>query len=98
MVIIRQFPLDYSSEFDAYVSITRHCYFQVDGAYDYQTIIELPGLFTDVVFAGYLEMNPSQDFRDIDSDKNVIKSANSKLFTFKSLQKFCRVERSPDTS
>jgi hypothetical protein len=98
LVIIRQFQLDYSRDFDAYVSITRHCYFQTDGAYDYQTTVELPGLFADVVFAGYLEMDPTTDYRDIESDRSFIKSATSKLLTFKSLSKFCRVERSPDAT
>ena len=56
-MIIRQFELDYSIEYDAYVSITRHCYFEEGGDYNYQTTIELPGLYAGVVFAGYLEIN-----------------------------------------
>ena len=39
LVIIRQFPLDYSDEYDAYVSITRHCYYKEAGSYDYSTTI-----------------------------------------------------------
>lgn len=41
-------------------------------------------------------MNPQTDYRDIDSDKKYIKFANSKLKTYKSLSKFCRIERNPD--
>lgn len=98
LVIIRQLPLSYHDpSYDAYVSITRHCFYQEGGDYNYQTTIDLPGLFTDVVFAGYLEVNPHTDFKDIDSDKKYIKFANSRLKTYKgSLSKFCRVERNPD--
>jgi hypothetical protein len=58
LVITRQFSFDHHQDYDAYVSITRHCYFQEGGDYNYQTTVELPGLFKDVVFAGYLEMDP----------------------------------------
>ena len=94
MVIIRQFNFDYNDDYDAYVSITRHCFYQ-DGVGDsnYKTEIDLPGLFSEVVFAGYLEMNPQTDYREIDSDKKYIKFANSKLKTYKSLGKFCSIKR-----
>jgi DUF438 domain-containing protein len=78
------------------VSITRHCFYQDGGDYKYQTTIDLPGLFSDIVFVGYLEMNPQTDYRDIDSDKKYISFAKSKLKTYKSLSRFCRIERNPD--
>ena len=80
------------------MSITRHPYYQEGGDYNYQTTVELPGLFQDVVFAGYLEMDPRSDYRDINSDPKFLKSANSKFKAFKSLSNFCRVERSPDAT
>jgi hypothetical protein len=45
LVITRQFSFDHHKDYDAYVSITRHCYFQEGGDYNYQTTEELPGLF-----------------------------------------------------
>ena len=72
LVIIRQFSFDHRADYDAYVSITRHCYFQEGGDYNYQTTVELPGLFSDVVFCGYLEINPGQDYRAVDSDSKYI--------------------------
>jgi hypothetical protein len=45
LVITRQFSFDHHQDYDAYVSITRHCYFQEGGDYNYQTTVELPGLF-----------------------------------------------------
>jgi hypothetical protein len=78
------------------VSITRHCFYQEGGDYNYQTTIDLPGLFSDIVFVGYLEMNPQTDYRVVDTDKKYIRFANSKLKTYKSLGKFCRIERNPD--
>jgi hypothetical protein len=96
-VIIRQLPLSFNNnQYDAYVSITRHCFYQEGGDYNYHTTIDLPGLFSEVVFAGFLEINPHNDYRDIDSDKKYIKFANSKLKTYKGLSKFCRIERNPD--
>ena len=71
-MIIRQFSFDHDSNYDAYVSITRHCYFQEGGDYNYQTTVELPGLFSDIVFVGYLEMNPKQDYVRVDSDPKYI--------------------------
>ena len=41
-------------------------------------------------------MNPQTDYRDVEADKKFIKFANSKLKTYKSLSKFCRIERNPD--
>lgn len=35
LVIIRQLPLDHSDSFDAFVSITRLCYFMEGGEYNY---------------------------------------------------------------
>jgi hypothetical protein len=45
LVITRQFSFDHPKDYDAYVSITRHCYFQEGGDYNYRTTVELPGLF-----------------------------------------------------
>jgi hypothetical protein len=45
LVITRQFSFDHHQDYDAYVSITRHCYFQEGGDSNYQTTVELPGLF-----------------------------------------------------
>jgi hypothetical protein len=97
-VIIRQFPLDYHPLYDGYVSITRHCYYQEGGDYNYNTVIELPGLFQEVIFAGYLEIDPSRDYKNIDQsgDPKVISHANAKLRVFKGLGQFCRVERTGD--
>lgn len=92
-MIIRQFELDYSNEYDAYVSITRHCYYQEGGDYNYQTTVELPGVYAGVVFAGFLEINAQQDFKSIDSDPKFIKGASAKLRVFKTLNQFCKVER-----
>ena len=58
IVIVRQFELDYSDSFDAYVSITRSCYFYEGGEWNYPTTIELPGYLQEVVFAGHLEISP----------------------------------------
>lgn len=57
LVIIRQLPLDHSYDYDAYVCITRHPYYNEGGDYSYPQTIELPGLFADVVFCGFLEIN-----------------------------------------
>ena len=43
------------ADFDSYVSITRFCFYNKGGDYNYQQSIELPGFMTEVVFAGYLE-------------------------------------------
>ena len=94
LVITRQFSFDHHQDYDAYVSITRHCYFQEGGDYNYQTTVELPGLFQDVVFAGYLEMDPKNDFKDLESEPGFITSAKSRLRTFKGISKFCREENS----
>jgi len=48
--------MDTYSDFDAYLSITRFCFFNKGGAYDYKTSIELPGFMSEVVFAGYTEI------------------------------------------
>ncbi len=48
--------LDYSNEFDAYVTIMRLPYFYEGGEWNYQTTVELPGYLSEVVFAGYLEI------------------------------------------
>lgn len=74
------------------MSITRHCYYQEGGEYQYQTRVELPGYLAEVVFAGYLEF-PQGAYSQYDNDKNVVKSANANFRVFKDLSKFCKVER-----
>ena len=51
--------MDLYSDFDSYVSITRFCFFNKGGDYNYQQSIELPGFMSEVVFAGYLEIPDS---------------------------------------
>jgi hypothetical protein len=51
--------LDAYGDFDTYVSITRFCFFNKGGDYNYAQSIELPGFMTEVVFAGYLEIPDS---------------------------------------
>lgn len=91
-MIIRQFSLDYAEDYDAYVSITRQCFYQEGGDYNYQTTVELPGRFSGVVFCGYLEINGSKDYESTKSDPQFIKGATAKLRVFKSLDSFCKVE------
>jgi hypothetical protein len=59
IVVTRQLPLDAYGDFDTYVSITRFCFFNKGGDYNYAQSIELPGFMTEVVFAGYLEIPDS---------------------------------------
>ena len=78
------------------MSITRHCYYQDGGDHHYNTIVELPGVFSSVVFAGYLDIDHRSDYRQVDSDPLYINNATAKLRTYKSLEKFCKVEKFGD--
>ena len=51
--------MDAYGDFDTYVCITRFCFFNKGGDYNYQQSIELPGFMSEVVFAGYLEIPDS---------------------------------------
>ena len=59
LVVTRQLEMDQYADFDSYVSITRYCFYNKGGDYNYKTSIELPGFMTEVVFAGYLEIPDS---------------------------------------
>ena len=83
--------MDHSESFDAYVLITRLCYFMEGGDCNYQTKVELPGLLSEIVFAGYLEFK-SDSFNNWRDDKH-IKGANAQFKVYKDLGKFARKER-----
>lgn len=55
------------------------------GDYNYQTTVELPGHFYEVVFCGYLDINGHSDYSRCFSDPNIIRNANAKLKVFKNL-------------
>ena len=59
LVVTRQLEQDKFSDFDSYVSITRFCFYNKGGDYNYAQSIELPGFMTEVVFAGFLEIPDS---------------------------------------
>jgi hypothetical protein len=51
--------MDLYEDFDSYVSISRFCFYNKGGAYNYSTSVELPGFMSSVEFAGYLEIPDS---------------------------------------
>jgi hypothetical protein len=59
IVVTRSLEADVFSDFDSYVSITRFCFYNKGGDYNYSTSVELPGFMSEVVFAGYLEIPDS---------------------------------------
>lgn len=58
-MVTRVLEADLFADFDAYVSISRFCYYNKGGDYNYSTSIELPGFMSEVIFAGYLEIPDS---------------------------------------
>ena len=79
LVITRQLPQDTFPEFDAYVSITRFCFYQKGGAYDYSQSIELPGFLAEVLFCGYLEIPEGAKDK---ADTGFIYGPTAKLINF----------------
>ena len=95
LVVTRQLPLDIYSDFDTYVSITRFCFFNKGGDYNYSQSIELPGFMSEVVFAGYLEIPDSvySDPRQNDA-KFIYGPRGCKLVTASQIEgKFCHREK-----
>jgi hypothetical protein len=66
------------------------------GDYNYQTIVDLPGLFVECMICGYLEIDGGKDYRECDSKEGYIMPAGAKFYAYNSLEKFCRVERNPE--
>lgn len=86
------------SDFDSYVSITRFCFYNKGGAYDYATSVELPGFMSEVVFAGYLEI-PDSVYGDprLGDKQHLYGPRGCKLESFNHLEgKFCSRERLND--
>ena len=59
LVVTRTLEADLFGDFDSYVSISRFCFYNKGGDYNYATSVELPGFMSEVVFAGYLEIPDS---------------------------------------
>ena len=53
IVVVRQLPLNFRDEYDAYVTISRFC-FQGSNEASISTTVELPGFISEVVFAANL--------------------------------------------
>lgn len=90
--------MDQYADFDSYVSITRYCFYNKGGEYNYKQSIELPGFISEVVFAGYLEI-PDSVYNDPKLDSNeegsIIRTPQGcKLQTFNQIEgKFCTREK-----
>lgn len=99
LVVTRQLPLDLYSDFDAYVAISRYCFYNKGGEYLYKTSIELPGFLSEVVFAGYLEI-PDSVYGDprINDKEYLYGPRGCKLESFNHLDgKFCTREKVDET-
>ena len=95
IVVTRQFELDKFGDFDSYVSISRFCFYNKGGAYNYSTSIELPGFMTEVVFAAYVEI-PDSVYSDprLKDDKHIYGPRGCKVLTYNYLDgKFCSREK-----
>lgn len=91
----RQLEHDQYSDFDAYVSITRFCFYDKGGEYKYAQSIELPGFMSEVVFAGYLEI-PDSAYNDsrLKDPQYLYGPRGCKLQSFNHLEgKFCTREK-----
>lgn len=98
LVVTRALEADLFSDFDSYVSITRFCFYNKGGDYNYSTSIELPGFMSEVVFAGYLEI-PDAVYNDsrLGDKQHLYGPRGCKLQSFNYLDgKFCHRERMND--
>ena len=54
LVVVRKLDLDFSDDFDAYVTISRFCFDDVSAHLDkgkkLKTVVDLPGFLSEVVF------------------------------------------------
>jgi hypothetical protein len=93
--------MDQFADFDSYISITRFCFYNKGGDYNYAQSIELPGFMSEVVFAGYLEI-PDAVYNDpkLDSNKEgeiICAPRGCKLQSFNNIEgKFCTRENISD--
>jgi len=95
LVVTRQLEQDQFPDFDAYVSITRFCFYNKGGDYKYSTSIELPGFMSEVVFAGYLEI-PDSVYSDsrLKDQNHIFGPRGCQLHSFNYLEgKFCHREK-----
>lgn len=98
LVVTRQLEMDQYADFDSYVSITRFCFYNKGGDYNYKQSIELPGFMSEVVFAGYLEI-PDEVYNDprLGSNKEgdlIALPRGCKLQSFNQIEgKFCNREK-----
>lgn len=95
LVVTRQLEPDLYQDFDSYVSITRFCFYNKGGDYDYKQSIELPGFMSEVVFAGYLEI-PDSVYGDhrLKDGTHIYGPRGCKLLSFTDLEgKFCTREK-----
>lgn len=92
IVVTRQFSLDYTDQYDAYVLISRFNFYNNNKPEYNKAFIELPGDLCEVVMASFLDI-PSHAYHNYGKDPNLIYGINSQLQVTKNLDKFCKIEK-----